>query len=348
MIVIGSRAVGGNHPPFVIGEISGNHGGSLERALAIVDAIAASGADAVKLQTYTADTMTLESDDPSFVVNDESSLWRGARLYDLYDRAHTPWEWHEPIFKRAEERGLIAFSTPFDATAVEFLQSLSVPCFKIASFENTHLPLISQVAATGKPMIISTGMATTQEIAEAVETARTAGCKDLILLKCTSTYPAVPESSNLAAIPMLRDSFGCEVGLSDHTLGIGVAVASVALGATVIEKHITMSREDGAVDSAFSSEPDELKLLVEESQRAWKAKGVAHLGPSEDEIASLKFRRSLYFAMDLARGTVVGPNDVKIIRPAYGLAPKHYSEVIGRKVTRDVLRAEPVTWEVLD
>ena len=348
MIRIGNREIGRDHRPFIIGEISGNHGGSLDRALAIVDAIADSGADAVKLQTYTADTMTLDSNDPTFVVTDESSLWHGARLYDLYDRAHTPWEWHEPIFRRAQERGLVAFSTPFDASAVDFLQSLDVPCFKIASFENTHLPLIAAVAATGKPMIISTGMATVDEIKEAVETARAAGCKDLVLLKCTSTYPAAPESSNVAAIPMLRDLFGCEVGLSDHTMGIGVAIASVALGATVIEKHITMDREDGAVDSAFSTEPDELRLLVEEAERAWQALGTSYLGPTEAEIPSLKYRRSLYFAKDLSQGSVLGPDDVKVIRPAYGLTPKHYSEVIGRRVARAVSRAQPVTWDALD
>lgn len=348
MITIGNRLVGKYQHPFIIGEISGNHGGSLERALVIVDAIADSGADAVKLQTYTADTMTLDSNDASFVVNDETSLWRGARLYDLYDRAHTPWEWHEPIFRRARERGLIAFSTPFDSTAVEFLESLDVPCFKIASFENTHLPLIAQVASTGKPMIISTGMATVEEITEAVETARAAGCEDLVLLKCTSTYPAAPESSNVAAIPMLLDLFGCEVGLSDHTMGIGVAVASVALGATVIEKHITMDREDGAVDSAFSTEPGELRLLVEETRRAWQAHGKAHLGPTDEEIPSLKYRRSIYFAKDLPKGSTIGPEDVTIIRPAYGLAPKHYADVLGRRLARAVVRAEPVTWEALN
>lgn len=272
-ITIGNRQVGQDHPPFVIAEMSGNHNQSLDRALAIVEAAAKAGAHALKLQTYTADTMTLDIDEGEFYIEDPNSLWKGASLHKLYQLAHTPWEWHAPIFKRANELGMLAFSTPFDESAVDFLESLDVPCYKIASFENTDLPLIRKVAATGKPMIISTGMASVAELDESVRTAREAGCKDLILLKCTSTYPATPENTNIRTIPHLRDLFGTEVGLSDHTMGTGVSVASVALGATVIEKHFTLSRAEGGVDSAFSMEPAEMASLVLESERAWQALG---------------------------------------------------------------------------
>lgn len=266
-IYIEGKTIGRTHKPFMIAEMSGNHNQSLERALEIVEAAAAAGADALKLQTYTADTMTLNIKSKDFYIDDAESLWEGKSLYDLYQEAYTPWEWHQPIFDRCRELGLIPLSTPFDETAVDFLEELDIPLYKIASFENTDIPLIKKVASTGKPMIISTGMATAAELEEAVQAAREAGCQDLILLKCTSTYPASPENTNIRTIPHMQDLFKCQVGLSDHTMGTGVAVASVALGATVIEKHFTLSRADGGVDAAFSLEPDELRALVVETER---------------------------------------------------------------------------------
>ncbi|HET6316701.1 MAG TPA: pseudaminic acid synthase, partial [Chloroflexota bacterium] len=289
-------------PPVIIAELSGNHNGSLDRALATVDAVATSGAHVLKLQTYTADTMTLNLGEREFFINQPDSLWKGTTLYELYKRAHTPWEWHRPIFERARERGLVVFSTPFDATAVDFLESLGVPGYKVASFENTDLPLIERVAATGKPVIISTGMATFAEVDEAVTAARAAGCRELALLKCTSSYPASPAASNLRTIPHLRASFDCEVGLSDHTLGIGAAVGSVALGATIIEKHVTLSRADAGVDTAFSLEPHELAQLVRETRTVWEALGTVQTGPTASEQGSRVFRRSLYVCEDLAAG----------------------------------------------
>ena len=327
--------------------MSGNHNQSLDRALAIVDAIAASGAQAVKLQTYTANTMTLNLREREFFISDERSLWYGHSLYDLYDLAHTPWEWHAPIFDRACQLGLVAFSTPFDATAVEFLESLHVPAYKIASFENTDLALIRAVAATGKPVIISTGMANMAEIDEAVREARSAGCEDLILLKCTSSYPASPASSNLASIPHLRTAFECEVGLSDHTLGVGAAIASVALGATVIEKHVTLSRSEGGVDSAFSLEPHELRQLVSETNTAWQALGRIQMGPTPEESGSLVFRRSLYICEDMAAGDLLTPLNLRAIRPGYGLAPKFMDRLLGRRVSRAVTKGTPMGWDLL-
>lgn len=283
MMSIGGRRIGCDTPPLIIAEMSGNHNHSLERALQIVDAAASSGAHALKLQTYTADTMTLDLAEGEFLVTDPDSLWSGRSLYDLYAEAHTPWEWHQPIFERCKELGLICFSTPFDATSVDFLESLDMPAYKIASFENTDIPLIRKVAATGKPIIMSTGMASLAELDEAVTAAREAGCKDLVLLKCTSSYPANPANSNILTIPHLRDMFDCEVGLSDHTMGVGVSVASVALGATVIEKHFTLSRADGGVDSAFSLEPREMEALVYETERAWQSLGKVSYGPTDKE-----------------------------------------------------------------
>ena len=293
-IEIAGRPIGAEHPPFVIAEMSGNHNQSLDRALAIVDAAAQAGAHAIKLQTYTADTMTLDVRGGSFEINDPDSLWSGKNLHDLYKQAYTPWEWHKPIMERARELGLICFSSPFDETAVDFLEDLGAPAYKIASFENNHLPLIKKAASTGKPLIISTGMASLGELDDAVRTARDAGCTDLILLKCTSTYPATPANTNIRTIPHLREMFGCQVGLSDHTMGVGVAVASVALGSTVIEKHFTLSRAEGGVDSAFSLEPPELAALVKESARGWQALGQVRYGPTEAELKSLQFRRSIY------------------------------------------------------
>ncbi|RJP85622.1 MAG: pseudaminic acid synthase [Desulfobacteraceae bacterium] len=330
--------------PFIIAEMSGNHNQSLDRALAIVDAAAECGAHAIKIQTYTADTMTLDIDSGEFYISDPGSLWKGKSLYQLYQEAHTPWEWHRPIFDRAREKGLIAFSTPFDETAVDFLETLDAPCYKIASFENTDIPLIRKVAATGKPMIISTGMATIAELDETVREARAAGCRDIILLKCTSSYPATPENSNLLTIPHMRDLFDCPVGLSDHTPGIGAAVASVALGACVIEKHFTLDRADGGVDADFSLEPDEMAALVTESKRAWQSLGKIQYGPTEAEKKSLVFRRSLYIAKDLKAGDVLTRENVRCIRPGYGLAPKYLDVILGKQVRKEVKRGTPVDW----
>jgi len=332
--------------PYIIAEMSGNHNGSLKRALEIVDAAAKNGADAVKLQTYTADTMTLKVDLPEFKIQDESSLWAGRTLYDLYEEAHTPWEWHEPIFSRAKELGMLGFSTPFDASAVDFLEGLDVEVYKIASFENTDLPLIRKAASTGKPLIISTGLATVGEISEAVYAARLAGCVDLVLLKTTSSYPAKPESTNLRTLPHMRELFGCYVGLSDHTLGIGVSIASVSLGAGIIEKHLTLDRDDGGVDSAFSLIPSELKSLVEESDRAWASQGKPHYGPTEAELKSFVFRRSLYVTDDLEEGAVISEHNVRAIRPGYGLPTKYWQEILGKRVSRKVPRGTPLTWDI--
>lgn len=327
--------------------MSGNHNQSLDRALAIVEAAARAGAHALKLQTYTADTMTLDLAEGEFFISDPNSLWQGNSLYKLYQEAHTPWEWHKPLFDRANELGMLAFSTPFDETAVDFLESLDVPAYKVASFENTDLPLIRKIAATGKPMIVSTGMATVAELDEMVRTARAAGCKDLVLLKCTSTYPSTPENTHLLTIPHLRELFGCETGLSDHTMGLGVAVASVALGATVIEKHFTLRRADGGVDSAFSLEPEEFAQLRVESERAWQALGQVRYGPTEAEKKSLVYRRSLYITEDLAEGAVLTAANVRAIRPGLGLPPKHFEEILGRRVARAVKRGTPLAWDQL-
>jgi pseudaminic acid synthase len=346
-ISIGGVTIGRNSPPFIIAEMSGNHNGSLDRALAIVDAVAQTGARALKLQTYTADTMTINHDKGEFFISDRKSLWYGQSLYALYQQAHTPWEWHEPIFRRATERGLVAFSSAFDESAVEFLQSLDVAAFKVASFENVDLPLIRRIAATGKPMIISTGMANVAEIDEAVRAAREAGCRELILLKCTSSYPASPRSSNLATIPYMREVFGCEIGLSDHTLGLGAAVASIALGATVIEKHVTLRRADGGVDSQFSMQPEELSQLVTEATAAWEAVGTAVMGPADDEKASLIFRRSLYVCADLRAGDVLTRENLRAIRPGFGLPPKYLEALLGKRVVKAVRRATPADWSII-
>ena len=346
MIKIGNREIGQQHAPFIIAEMSGNHNQSLERALEIVEAAAKTGAHALKIQTYTPDTMTLDLDEREFHISDPKSLWAGTSLYKLYGEAYTPWEWHKPIFDRAHELGIIPFSTPFDDTAVDFLESLDVPCYKIASFENTDLPLIRRVAATGKPLIISTGMATAAELDETVRAARDAGCKDLILLKCTSTYPATAENTNILTIPHLRDLFDCEVGLSDHTMGVGVSVASVALGATVIEKHFTLNRADGGVDSTFSMEPAEMVQLVKETESAWRALGKVSYGPTEAEKNSIQFRRSLYIVKDLKAGDVLTAENVRAIRPGLGLPTKYLEVVLGKRVKKDVVRGTGLSWNL--
>lgn len=345
---IGSRAVGLGRPPLVIAEMSGNHNQSLERALAIVDAAAKAGAHALKLQTYTADTMTIDLDEGDFRIDDPKSLWTGRSLYDLYREAHTPWEWHRPIFERAAAHGMLCFSTPFDETAVDFLETLGVPCYKIASFENTDLPLIRKVAATGKPMIVSTGMASLGELEELVTTARKGGCQDLILLKCTSTYPATPENSHLRTIPHLRQLFDVEVGLSDHTMGVGAAVAAVALGATVVEKHFTLARADGGVDSTFSLEPTEMAALVVETERAWQALGQVRYGSLKAEAGSRVFRRSLYIVADLEAGATLTRQNLRVIRPGYAMAPRHYEAVLGRRLKRAVKRGTALDWSLLE
>lgn len=345
-IVIGDRRIGREHPPFIIAEMSGNHNQSLEHALALVDAAAQAGAHALKIQTYTAETMTLDMEGDGFSITD--SLWKGTTLFKLYQQAYTPREWHKPIFDRCRQLGMIGFSTPFDATAVDFLESLDVPAYKIASFENVDLPLIRRVAETGKPMIISTGMASLAELDDTVRTARDAGCRDIILLKCTSSYPATPEESHLRTIAHMRDLFDVEVGLSDHTLGVGVPLASIALGATVIEKHFTLSRDDGGVDAAFSLEPDELKALVVESERAWQALGSIRYGRTEGEKKSLQFRRSLYVAKDMKAGDSFTADNLRAIRPGYGLPPKYYDILLGKKVARGVKRGTPVNWDLLE
>ena len=344
---IGGRQVGAGSAPLVIAEMSGNHNQSLERALEIVDAAAQSGAHALKIQTYTAETMTIDIREGEFFISDEKSLWKGESLFDLYKKAYTPWEWHEAIFDRAKKHKMLAFSTPFDRTAVDFLEDLNVPCYKIASFENTDLPLIRYVAATGKPMIISTGMATFAELDETVDAARSAGCKDLVLLKCTSTYPSTPDDSNILTIPEMRSRYGCEIGISDHTMGIGVSVAAVALGATVVEKHFTLQRSDGGVDSAFSMEPQEMAQLVIETERAWQALGKVQHGPTAKEKASLVFRRSLYVVADVKAGEKLTSTNVRAIRPGNGIAPKFYDEVIGKTAKRDITRGTPLSHDLI-
>jgi pseudaminic acid synthase len=345
--VIADRRIGRGFAPFVIAEMSGNHNHSLDRALQIVEAAAKAGVHGLKLQTYTPETMTLDIEEREFFIKEPSNLWKGNSLYKLYGEAMTPWEWHEPIFKRCRELGLIGFSTPFDASSVDFLERLDVPCYKISSFENIDLPLIRRVAATSKPLLISTGMASAAELDEMVRAARTAGCQHIVLLKCTSTYPAQPINTNLRTIPHMRELFGCEVGLSDHTMGIGVSVASVTLGATVIEKHFTLARADGGVDSAFSMEPAEMAQLVVETDRAWKALGAISYGPTAAEEKSLQFRRSLYIVEDLQAGAVLTRDNVRAIRPGLGLSPKYLEIVLGMRVTRDVRRGTGIDWDMV-
>ncbi len=334
--------------PFIIAEMSGNHNQSLERALAIVDAAADAGVDAVKIQTYTADTMTIDIGTGEFFISDKDSLWKGETLYHLYEKAHTPWEWHKAIFERCKERGIMGFSTPFDDTSVDFLEDIGVPCYKIASFENVDLPLIRKVARMGKPIIASTGMTTVAELSDLVQTVRENGCTDLTLLKCTSSYPASPEGTNLRTIPHMRELFGCAVGLSDHTLGIGAAVASVALGAVVIEKHFTLSRAEGGVDAAFSLEPAEMAQLVRECRTAALALGAVSYERAEQEQKSLQFRRSLYVVEDMKAGDVFTEKNLRRIRPGMGISPKYYDIILGKKVNRDIARGTPVQWNLIE
>lgn len=347
VINLAGRPIGRDRPPFVIAEMSGNHNQSLKRALEIVDAAALAGVNALKIQTYTADTMTLNRSEGAFRIEDGDSLWAGKTLHALYDEAHTPWDWHEAIFVRCREQGIIGFSTPFDASAVDFLESCNVPFYKIASFENTDIPLLRKVAATGKPVIMSTGMASLAELDESMRALRSAGCSEIVLLKCTSTYPASPECSNVRTIPHMRELFGCEIGLSDHTHGVGAAVAATALGATVIEKHFTLCRADGGVDSAFSMEPAEMAMLVTECKRAWTSLGSVFYGPTQSERASLAYRRSLYVVRDVSAGEVFTQENLRAVRPGHGLAPKHIDRFLGNTAKRDLRSGEPLAWDML-
>lgn len=333
--------------PFIIAEMSGNHNHSLERALQIVDAATEAGVDALKLQTYTADTMTIDKSDGEFFIEDPNSLWKGESLYSLYQKAYTPWEWHKPIFDRCREKGIICFSTPFDFTAVDFLEELECPIYKIASFENIDIPLIKRVAQTGKPMVVSTGMASLSELDYLVRTVRENGCRDLTLLKCTSSYPAKPEGTNLLTIPHMKELFKCNVGLSDHTVGIGAAVASIALGATVIEKHLTLSRADGGVDAAFSLEPAEMAQMVRECNTAYEALGEVSYEVQEQEKKSVLFRRSLYIVEDMKAGDVITEKNMRSIRPGKGLSPKYYDDVLGKLVKQDIKKGTKLTWNMI-
>ena len=346
-IEIAGRKIGPDHPPFIIAEMSGNHNQSIERALAIVEAAAGAGAHGLKLQTYTADTMTLDLDEGDFFISDPDSLWKGTSLYKLYEQAHTPWEWHKPIFERCYELGIIGFSTPFDDTAVDFLEELNVPAYKIASFENADIPLIRKVAKTGKPVIMSTGMASIAELDSSVKTLRENGCQEIVLLKCTSSYPATPETANIRTIPHMGELFDVQVGLSDHTLGLGVAVASIALGATVVEKHFTLARADGGVDSAFSLEPAEMEQLVIETKRTWQSLGKVSYDITEAEKKSRQFRRSLYVSEDIRKGEKLTTRNLRIIRPGKGLAPRYYDLFLGQQVLRDVKRGTPINWALI-
>lgn len=327
--------------PFIIAEMSGNHNQSVDRALKIIEVVAKSGAHAIKLQTYTADTMTIDYRGGAFDIKDETSLWKNRNLYELYQEAHTPWEWHEQLFKCAKDNNIICFSTPFDDTAVDFLEKLGAPAHKVASFENIDHPLLKKIAKTGKPVIMSTGACSLADLSESVEVLKTNGCKDLVLLKCTSNYPASPENSNLRTIPHLRELFNCEVGLSDHTMGIGAPVAAVTLGATVIEKHFCLSRAEGGVDSAFSLEPDELKALVVETGRAWQSLGVVQYGVQESEKKSLLFKRSVYVVRDIKAGEVFSKNNIRVIRPGDGMHPKYYEQYLEKTARKNYKTGEP-------
>ena len=346
LVTIKGRKIGPDQPPYVIAEMSANHNGSLDRALAIIEAAHKAGAQAVKLQSYRADTITIDHDGPEFIVH--GGLWDGYRLYDLYEKAAMPWEWHEPLFKRGKELGIAIFSSPFDATAVELLERLEAPAYKIASLELCDIPLIERVAKTGKPIVMSTGASELDEVKEAVAAARAAGARELVLLHCTSGYPTPTRDSNLKTIPDLAQMFDAVIGLSDHTMGTAVPVAAVALGAAVIEKHVTLRRADGGVDSAFSLEPEELERMVADVNAAWEAKGKVFYGLAESERASRKFRRSLYVVQDLVAGQVIGMEHVRSIRPGLGLPPKHLKDVVGKRATRDVKRGTPLDWSMVD
>lgn len=345
-VSINARTIGHDHPPYMIAELSANHKGSLNQALQIMEAAKAAGADAIKIQTYTADTMTIDCDKDDFVIKE--GLWKGYTLHKLYHEAHTPWEWHSSLFKKAKELDITLFSTPFDATAVDFLETLDAPAYKIASFELNDLKLIQKVAATQKPLIMSTGMANQQEIADAVNAAYSAGCQELILLHCISSYPAPTEDSNLKTIPDMEERFKVLTGLSDHTLGSSTAIAATALGAVVIEKHFTISRAQGGHDSAFSQEPHEFKTLCDDSRSAWKALGHANYSQPLSEKGSRVFRRSLYAVQDISEGDVFTSENIRAIRPGYGLSPKHIGTVLGKRATVSITRGSPLDFSMID
>ena len=345
-MIIGKYTISKKNKPLIVAEMSGNHNQSLERALKIVEEAAKSGVHMLKLQTYTADTLTINSKNNDFYP-DSKSLWKGKSLYELYKEAYTPWEWQEKIIKRSNELGMLCFSTPFDETAVDFLEKLNVPAYKIASYENVHLPLIKKVAQTGKPVIVSTGLASKIEIEEAVEALKIGGCNQFALLKCTSAYPALPENSNILTIPELRKNFDCEVGLSDHTEGIGAALAAISHGATIIEKHFTLDRNDGGVDSSFSIEPKEMKILVDESVKAWQSLGKISYGPTESEKSGIEFRSSIYIVKDVNAGEKLTKQNLRIIRPGRGLTPKFYEKLLGREVNQKIKRGTALQWEMV-
>ncbi len=347
-IKIANITISPTHKPFIIAEMSGNHNQSLDRAYELVDAAAQAGAHALKLQTYTPDTITFNGNSDEFYIKDQNSLWKDKNLYNLYQQAYTPWEWHKPIFDRAKSHGMLAFSSPFDTTAVDFLESLDVPCYKIASFENTDHILLKKVAQTNKPVIMSTGVANVADIQESVKVLRQNGCKDLILLKCTSTYPASPENTHLLTIPHMRELYGCQIGLSDHTMGIGASVAAVALGAVVIEKHFTLRRADGGVDSSFSLEPEELKSLVIESERAFLAMGKVNYELSDKEKNSLQFKRSLYVVKDIKAGEAFTAENIRSIRPANGLHTRHFEEILTKKANQNIKAGTAIQWNLID
>ncbi len=346
-IEIGGIPIGPETDPFIVAEMSGNHNGDIQRALEIVTMAAEAGAHAIKLQTYTADTITIDVDTPAFRLSGDHDLWGGRRLYDLYQEAHTPWEWHEQIFSHAADKGIVAFSSPFDPSSIDFLESLNVPAYKVASSEIVDLPLIRKISEQGKPVVISTGMASAAEIDEAVRAARSTGNEQIVVLSCTANYPADPAAANLRAIPVIADAFDVLVGLSDHTMGIGVSVASVVFGAVLIEKHVTLNRNDGGVDSAFSLEPDELAALVRETAVARKALGKAHIGAKESEREGLRLRRSLYVIRDVKAGEKVGPDNVRSIRPTGGLLPDEFDKVAGREFRIDVAKGTALTWDLV-
>jgi len=343
---IAGRPIGPGHAPYIIAELSANHNGDINRAFAVMEAAKRAGADAIKLQTYTADTMTIDHDGPGFVV--DLPMWKGRKLYSLYQEAETPWDWHAALFAKGRELGITVFSTPFDASAVDFLEGLDAPAYKIASFENTDIPLIRKAAATGKPLIMSTGMANKSEITDAVQAARDAGCRALVLLHCVSSYPAPAEDINLANIPELARAFGVIPGLSDHTMGTEVSVAAIAMGAAVIEKHVTLRRADGGVDSAFSLEPEELAELCRQTKVVHAAVGQTMFGPKPAEMASLKFRRSIYVVKDVAAGEAFTEDNLRCIRPGLGLAPKYLTDVLGKRAKRAIAFGEPLAWDMLD
>jgi len=339
--------IGLNFKPFIIAEMSGNHNQSIETAINIVRKAANIGVSAVKLQTYTPDTITLNVKDGDFLINDKKSIWKGRSLYDLYTEAYTPWEWHREIFEEARKLGIICFSSPFDETAVDLLEELNVPAYKIASAEIKHFPLIKKVAQTGKPIIISTGMASLGDINDAIQVATENGCKNLVLLKCTSTYPASPKDSNILTIPHMKKCFNCEIGLSDHTLGIGASIAAISHGATVIERHFTLDRLTGGVDSSFSLNPDEMGALVNESKIAWQSLGCIQYGRPDSQIQSKRFGRSIYISEDLNAGDILTKDNIRIIRPGFGLAPHYYEIVLGRKIEHGCKKGTALDWEMI-